>query len=203
LLASFQNARPGTPKVFGKMMIEEVYAHNPNACVLESACRRVVREKDFPPSIAEVLKAIKEESSAWCDRWELLDTDPDFMLRQLENAITEAEPTIAPAEAKLAEREAKARAEEEQRKAYRDAYNRIPQRERDAHRIGEAEARAIDAGRSPKQLAVGQYIGQEPGILDAYLAGFNRKPIPGLAEVKTNGAAAGNGAAPKGRTSDA
>src|SRR5262249_49290404 len=27
LLASFQNSRPGTPKVFGRMMIEEVYAN--------------------------------------------------------------------------------------------------------------------------------------------------------------------------------
>ena len=55
LLASYQNSRPGTPKVFGKMLIEEVYAYRPNACVLESACRRVRRQKSFPPSIAEVL----------------------------------------------------------------------------------------------------------------------------------------------------
>jgi hypothetical protein len=68
LLASFQNARPGTPKVFGRMLTEEVYANSPNACVLESACRQVRRTKDFPPSIAEVLKAIDKEGDAWCER---------------------------------------------------------------------------------------------------------------------------------------
>jgi hypothetical protein len=186
LLASFQNARPGTPKVFGRMLTEEVYANSPNACVLESACRQVRRTKDFPPSIAEVLKAIDKEGDAWCERWEWLDpedgVDSDEYLRsRLETAIAEAEPIIAKAEAKLAEREAKAKAAEEERKAYMQALERIPMPERDAYRAGE-----IDAGRrSPDRCA--KYIGQEPGVLDAYLAGLNRKPIPGL-EIKTNGA---------------
>ena len=184
LLASFQNSRPGTPKVFGKMVVEEVYAKNPNACVLESACRRVRREKDFPPSIAEVLKAIESESSAWCDRWELQDENgvdaADYFRPRLEQAIAEAEPTIAKAETKLAEREARAKAIEEQRKAYQEAFNRLPQAERDAYRSGE-----IDAGCSDPKRCAG-YIGREPGVLDAYLAGFTRKPIPGP-EVKTNG----------------
>jgi hypothetical protein len=137
LLASFQNARPGTPKAFGKMVIEEVYANNPNACVLESACRRVRRNQDFPPSIAEVLKAIKEESSAWSDRWDLLNYDADDEMRQdLEKAIAEAEAKIAPAEAKLAEREAKAKAAEEERRLYREAYERIPFDERRAYEQG-------------------------------------------------------------------
>src|SRR5215831_8363736 len=69
------NARPGTPKVFGRMLTEEVYANSPNACVLESACRQVRRTKDFPPSIAEVLKAIDKEGDAWCERWEWLDPE--------------------------------------------------------------------------------------------------------------------------------
>ena len=50
-----------TPEAFGRMVIEEVYVRKPDACVLESACRRIRREKDFTPSIAEVLKAIDSE----------------------------------------------------------------------------------------------------------------------------------------------
>src|SRR5262249_30879353 len=121
LLASFQNSRPGTPKVFGRTLTEEVYAYNPNACVLESACRHVRREHDF-----EVLKAIKKESSAWCDRWETLDCNVDEFRQSLEKYIAEAEAKIAEAEPKLAAREAKARAEEEQHRLYREAYDRIP-----------------------------------------------------------------------------
>jgi hypothetical protein len=165
LLASFQNSRPGTPKVFGKMLVEEVYANNANACVLESACRRVRRTKDFPPSIAEVLKAIDEEASAWGERWTWLDEPDgidtvDYYRRRLETAIAEAEPIIAKAEAKFAEREAKAKAEEEKRKAYQEALNRIPQPQRDAYQSGQ-----IDAGSShPRRCA--EHIGREPGVLD-------------------------------------
>jgi hypothetical protein len=115
LLASFQNSRPGTPKAFSRMLIEEVYAKNPNACVLESACRRVRREKDFPPSIAEVLKAIDKESEAWCDRWELIEGDP-LHEEWLRESITEAERTITKAEAEVAERERKQKAEEKARR---------------------------------------------------------------------------------------
>jgi len=86
--------------------------------VLESACRRVRREKDFPPSIAEVLKAIESESTAWCDRWEMLNCDAEAERCGLQKAIGEAESVIAKAEAKLAEREAEEKAAEEKRKAY-------------------------------------------------------------------------------------
>jgi hypothetical protein len=94
LLASFQNSRPGTPKVFGRMVVEEVYANNPNACVLESACRRVRRNQDFPPSIAEMLKAIKNERDAWVERWEYLDDNDnnpaDWWQHYLETATANA-----------------------------------------------------------------------------------------------------------------
>jgi hypothetical protein len=199
LLASFPNSRPGTPKVFGRMLTEEVYANNPNACTLESACRRVRREKDFPPSIAEVLKAIDKEGDAWCNRWALQDENggdaADYFQRRLENAIAEAEPLIAEAEAKLAEREAKEKAAEEQRKAYREAYQRIPVEERRAFENGQHVSRWVKPPPMPEE-----YLreGHEREAL-AYHAGFDGKPIPGL-EVKTNGAApiaAGGAAEPR------
>jgi hypothetical protein len=193
LLASFPNARPGTPEAFGKMMIEEVYANSPNACVLESACRQVRREKDFPPSIAEVLKAIKQERSAWSDRWEMLkECDVDWLQQALEEAIAAAEAKITPAEAKFAEREAKARAEEERRRLYREAYERIPKEERWAYEHGQRDRSYNQNGyRQGPQRFAKEYMdeGREAEAA-AYFAGCDGKQIPGL-ELKTNGAADG------------
>jgi hypothetical protein len=190
LLASFQNARPGTPKVFGKMVVEEVYANGPNACVLESACRLVRRTKDFPPSIAEVLKAIKEEGSAWCKRWEWLDpedgVDSDEYFRCLETAITEAEAIIAKAEAKLVEREAKEKAAEEKRRAYWEAYERIPERERRAYESGKAHRGWSERVRPPMPTD-GLGIFDHEDEWAAYCAGRAGEEIPGL-EIKINGA---------------
>jgi hypothetical protein len=184
LLGSFQNVRPGTPEAFSKMMIEEVYAANPNACVFESACRHLRRtEEDFAPSIAKVLKAIKNECEAWSDRWELLRYDGDDMRRDLEKAIAEAEAKIAPAEAKLAEREAKAKAEEERRKAYQEAYARIPKDEQQAYRDGQRD-RSYNQNcyrDGPQRSMPEQYRreGREREVV-AYCAGLAGKEIPGL-----------------------
>jgi hypothetical protein len=185
LLASFQNSRPGTPKVFARMLTEEVYANNPNAIVLESACRRVRREKDFPPSIAEVLKAIKEEDSAWCDRW-CDEYDPDKYRQDLEQAIAKAEAKIALAEAKLAEREAKEQAAEAKCKAYREAYDRIPVNERRAFEDGQRHRRfrEMDRPEIPEEYCDESHLRE----FHAYHAGLAGEEIPGL-ELKTNGAA--------------
>jgi hypothetical protein len=145
LLASFQNSRPGTPKVFGKMVVEEVYANSPNACELESACRHVRRNQNFPPSIAEMLKAIKSESKAWCDRWEMLGDNPedddadDYWQRRLKEAIAEADSTIGKAQAKLAE----FAAEEVKREAAREARER-ERKEAEERARAEREAKAAE-----------------------------------------------------------
>jgi hypothetical protein len=181
LLASFQNARPGTPKVFGRMLTEEVYAANPNACVLESACRSVRRNQDFAPSIAELLKAINKESSAWCHRWEVLDETNaplDESRQDFEKYIAEVGARIAAAEAKLAEREAKERAREERWRLYREAYDRIPEDERRAFERGQHSR-----GR-PQHMQDSMPKGEREAA--AYRAGFAGKEIPGL-ELKTNG----------------
>jgi len=183
LLASFQNSRPGTPKVFGKMMVEEVYAKRTDACVLESACRRVRREHDFPPSISELLKAIEKETSAWSDRFELNDHDVDVWRPDLEQAIAEAQSTIAKAEAKLPEFEAI----EAKRKAKREAYERIPHEERRAYDNG--QRLRSDAWRdNDRSMSLSEYgrDGRERELA-AFVAGLNGEPIPGLC-VKTNGA---------------
>jgi hypothetical protein len=196
LLASFQNSRPGTPKAFGRMIIEEVYANNPNACTLESACRRVRRTHDFPPSIAEMLKAIDKEGDAWCSRWEYLDSDDNaaessdvFFRRHLEETITEAESTIAKAQAKLDEREAKEKAAEAKRQAYREAYERMPSEQRRAYENGKRD-RSYNQNsycRGEHRTMPQEYLdeGREAEVF-AYVAGKSGQQIPGL-EIKLNG----------------
>jgi hypothetical protein len=179
LLASFQNSRPGTPKVFGRMVVEEVYANKPNACVLESACRHVRRNQDFPPSIAEMLKAIDKEGSAWCPRWEWLDDvdgidTADYRRSLLESAIAKAESMLAQAQANFAEREAKAKAAEEERRAYREAYERIPIQERRAYEDGQRHAYRRPIPPMPVEYA------DDDRLRAAYAAGLGHKPIPGL-----------------------
>jgi hypothetical protein len=195
LLASFPNTRPGTPEAFGKMMIEEVYANSPDACAFESACRQVRRGLNFPPSIAELLKAIDEASDAWCERWSLLIEYPaDQDQQELENAIAEAESIIAKADAKYAEREAREKAAEEKRKAYREAYERIPKEERWAYEHGQRDRAYNQSGygykQGPQRFAKEYMDEGREAEAAAYFAGCDGKQIPGL-ELKTNGAADG------------
>jgi hypothetical protein len=78
LLASVPNSNVGSPEVFAQMMIEEVYAAEPSACTLESACRHIRRTiKKFGPSIADVLAALEEQNERWSDRWLIIREDGD------------------------------------------------------------------------------------------------------------------------------
>jgi hypothetical protein len=60
LIGSYANAAPGSPETYAAMMIEEIVTYNPGAVQLEAACRWVRRNCKFPPSIAEMLQALRE-----------------------------------------------------------------------------------------------------------------------------------------------
>lgn len=79
LVGAFPNSVPHSPEVFTKMLFEEVKAYNPHAIILESACRVLRREKNFVPTVAEMLKALKEEDARWCDRWAATDDDSNVL----------------------------------------------------------------------------------------------------------------------------
>jgi len=53
------------------MLIEEIIAAMPRASALEMACRVIRREKNFVPSIAEVLAVLKEQTTRWDAMMEL------------------------------------------------------------------------------------------------------------------------------------
>ncbi len=177
LLASFQNSRPGTPKVFGRMMTEEVYANGPNACVLESACRQVRREKDFPPSIAEVLKAIEKQGQAWCDRWSVLDDEwyINSMERRFKSAIADAESKLGEMQAKLTEQEAA----EAKRVAAREARERERKEAEDRARDAREAKAAEDARRNEewdrKWRAARALSESHPEIWEGALLGLSPK----------------------------
>jgi hypothetical protein len=78
MLGSFPNAGPHDPERYVPALIEEIIGHGDLGPVIESAIRHVVRQSKFPPSIAEMLKALEHESTAWCDRWRVVDTRDQY-----------------------------------------------------------------------------------------------------------------------------
>jgi len=94
LLGAFPNSNPADGKVFTRMLIEEIIVANPNACVLESACRHIRRTMKFVPTIAEVLSVLKKETTRWVERWETTDGEVDdtidYWRKMLERHIAEA-----------------------------------------------------------------------------------------------------------------
>lgn len=123
LLASFANLKPGSPEEFSHMTVKEVYANDPNAVVLESACRRLRRTEEFV-SVAAILKAIETENTAWAGRWEMLEGNiADYWQAKLGKTIGKAGSMIAKAKTKLVDLEAA----EAKRQARREAYARIPE----------------------------------------------------------------------------
>jgi hypothetical protein len=69
LVGSYANAKPGSPEVFGKMLVLHVLAVEPMVCELESACRALVlREKPFAPETTEIVAAVRSEKPKWLKR---------------------------------------------------------------------------------------------------------------------------------------
>jgi hypothetical protein len=95
LLGAFPNAGPHAPEVYAPPLIEEIVAADPDAIRLEVAMRGLRRDKNFVPTIAEVLKAIEEVAKIKGDMADILQTR-----KQLEAAVAEAKAKLAkPAEA--------------------------------------------------------------------------------------------------------
>jgi hypothetical protein len=64
MLACFPNGGPSTPlsaEIYIRTLIEAVIEQDPTPAVLEAACRHLVRNSIFFPTIAEVLQAVREQ----------------------------------------------------------------------------------------------------------------------------------------------
>jgi hypothetical protein len=94
LVDSFPSKGPKAPEYFSQLLLEEVAGAATSCVTLEAACRQLVRTKPFFPAIAEVLKALKEQSNLWCERWsahEFVDNTQE----ELREAFTKAEKKLA------------------------------------------------------------------------------------------------------------
>jgi len=74
LLDAFNNTNPGNPKVFCKLLVEEILASKPTALALESARRAFLRPpvQKYSPQISEVHAAIAVQDKKWSDRFSVL-----------------------------------------------------------------------------------------------------------------------------------
>ena len=78
MLGSFPNAGPHDPETYVPRMIEEIALTGHFPVIIEGAMRWIVRNSKFPPSIAEMLKALDEEADRWASRWPVIDTAEEF-----------------------------------------------------------------------------------------------------------------------------
>jgi hypothetical protein len=70
LMGSFPTSNIPNPKVFTRLLLEDVMDLKPFFPELESACRKLRTSMKFMPSISEVVEAIKAEQKAWSRRYD-------------------------------------------------------------------------------------------------------------------------------------
>ena len=107
LVASFPTSNVQNPKIFTRLMLEDVAALEPGFEVLDTACRELRTTKTFMPAIAEIVAAIEKHKNIWLDRWNVLDY-AEVWYEELTEAITKSEAAIA-AEEERRERQRKYR----------------------------------------------------------------------------------------------
>jgi hypothetical protein len=105
LLGSFPTSNIPDPKLFTRMLLDEVLAEEVNPIVLQAACQKIRRTQRFVPSISEILAAIAEQQRLWTERVESAGKIAD-LVQELERERAELE-ALAEAE-KVREREAQA-----------------------------------------------------------------------------------------------
>jgi hypothetical protein len=98
MLGAFPNLGPHDPQRYIPRMVDEIKAALPFAAALEETTRRIVREKTFPPTVAEVLKILREEDERWEGRISMIDTTQyeDFTvgIKKIEARMHELEATL-------------------------------------------------------------------------------------------------------------
>ena len=82
LIGSFPNAAPPNAQTYTGMMIEEIIAANPSISALEATCRELRRSKTFVPTIAEVLKELREQTKMWGHVLDLWKDDIGHWVKQ-------------------------------------------------------------------------------------------------------------------------
>jgi hypothetical protein len=65
LLGAFPSSNAPDPMVYSRMMLNEVVAAAPSVIAITMACSELRRTLQWPPSVPDVLKAIREQEMRW------------------------------------------------------------------------------------------------------------------------------------------
>jgi hypothetical protein len=83
LIGAYPNAVPHNPKIYVRLLVEEIVAAAPSAVALESACRIIRRTKKFPPTIEEMLSLLSSEGQRFVAACEASDMGDWTALRNV------------------------------------------------------------------------------------------------------------------------
>jgi hypothetical protein len=100
-IGAYPNAGPHSPEIYIPRIIEEIVAAEPCAIALEAACRRLVRTCKFPPTVVEVLEALREANVPASDFDDRNKAEEDCYVvathKELEKALAALLVEVAPA----------------------------------------------------------------------------------------------------------
>jgi hypothetical protein len=152
LVGSFPTSNIPDPKVFVRVLIEDVMACNPSFVVFDSACKKLRTELKFMPSVAEVVAEIERQDRMWDKRFFAL-SGIEYRYGDLVKLIAESEVAVAAAE----ERRERERAAAEERAWQRAAAEEERERQRAAaEERRERERKYREAKAAP--LVVGDRV---------------------------------------------
>jgi hypothetical protein len=96
LLGAFPSSSTPDPIVYSRMMLVQVMAAGPSVIALTMACSELRCTLQWPPSIADLLKAIREQEMCWQYRLycasEILDAHSQALLKHMEKRAWLARP---------------------------------------------------------------------------------------------------------------
>ena len=118
------NKKPQQPKLYARLLTEEVIAARPRACALEATCREIRRTMTFLPSTAELLKILGAQMERWSGYAEISEQDFRLCLTQLEALIPKLKAKREEEAAEQARQQERAREYEAKRQAEREARER-------------------------------------------------------------------------------
>ncbi len=108
LMGSFPTEKIPQPKVFVKVLLDDIMALNPDFVEMESTCRELRKTKKFMPSISEVVEELEKQKKLWSNRYDVVENLEDYYneLRGAIDCAKVAEQAIADRKAAIEHRKA-------------------------------------------------------------------------------------------------
>lgn len=104
LAVAMINQKAQSPKLYSRMMVEEVIAARPSACALESTCREIRRSKDYLPTGRELLEILRRQMTHWGELCELGADTLGYWQSTFDALVASMKSELAATAAKLAGR---------------------------------------------------------------------------------------------------